>query len=173
MKFTGVIATVIVAVVLQMALARYMIGGRWAFDLVLVGVVYAALAWGPAAGILAGTLGGLVMDALSHTVLGTGGLVKTVVGFLAGAIGAQFVLARPAARTMVVAAATIAARALMFALSAAIYQHWPPFSWPDILEEVCLNTIAGLIAFQTAESLPGSLAKNRASRRSSLSRRSW
>jgi rod shape-determining protein MreD len=173
MKFTGVIATILVAVVLQMALARYMIGGRWAFDLVLVGVVYAALSWGPAAGILAGTLGGLVMDALSHTVLGAGGLVKTIVGFLAGAVGAQFVLARPAARTMVVAAATVAARALMFALSAVIYQHWPAFSWADILEEVCLNTIAGLVAFQGAESLSGGLAKGRASRRSSFSKRTW
>jgi rod shape-determining protein MreD len=173
MKFTGVVASIIVAVVLQMALARYMIGGRWAFDLVLVGVVYAALSWGPAAGILAGTLGGLVMDSLSHTVLGAGGLVKTVVGFLAGAVGAQFVLARPAARTMVVSAATVAARAMMFALSAVIYQHWPAFSWADILEEVCLNTIAALIAFQASESLPGSLAKSRGSRRSSFSKRSW
>ena len=173
MKFTGVLVTVIVSIALQMALARYMIGGRWAFDLVLVGVVYSALSWGPAAGILAGTLGGLVMDALSHTVLGTGGLVKTIVGFLAGVVGAQFVLARPAARTMVVAGATVAARTLMFALSAVIYQHWPAFSWADILEEVCLNTIAGLVAFQGAESLSGGLAKSRASRRSSFSRRSW
>lgn len=173
MKLTGVIATVVVAVVLQMALARYMIGGRWVFDLVLVGVVYSALSWGPAAGILAGTLGGLVMDALSLTVLGAGGLVKTIIGFLAGVVGAQFVLARPAARTLVVAGATVGARALMFALSAIMYQRWPAFSWADTLEEVCLNTIAGLIAFQTAESLPGSLAKTRARRRSSLGRRSW
>ena len=44
MKLMWVIATMIVAVALQMTLARYTVGGRWAFDLVLVGVLFAALA---------------------------------------------------------------------------------------------------------------------------------
>ena len=64
MKLAAVVATVAVAVVLQLALARYMVGGRWLFDIVLVGVVYAALNWGPAVGMLTGTTGGLIQDAL-------------------------------------------------------------------------------------------------------------
>ena len=55
------------AVVLQVTLARYTVGGRWVFDLVLVGVVYAALLWGPVAGMLAGTIGGLLQDWLATT----------------------------------------------------------------------------------------------------------
>ena len=46
-KIAWVLVTVVVAVVLQVTLARYTVGGRWVFDLVLVGVVYAALPVGP------------------------------------------------------------------------------------------------------------------------------
>lgn len=173
MKFTGVVVTMIAALLLQMAFARYMVGGRWVLDFVLVGVVYAALAWGPVAGILAGTLGGLVQDALSHAVLGTGGLVKTVIGFFAGVFGAQFIVARPVARTMVVAGATVASRVFSLLLAGVMYQHWPAVAWPAILEEVLLNTIFGLVAFQAAESIPNAVSKGRSTRRSSLSRRSW
>ena len=67
MKLTSVLLTVLVAVVLQVTLARYTVGGRWVFDLVLVGVVFAALQWGPVAGMMAGTLGGLLQDVLRAT----------------------------------------------------------------------------------------------------------
>ena len=53
MKITAVIGVVLLAVTLQVAFARYMIGGRFVFDLVLVGVVFAALQWGPVAGMFA------------------------------------------------------------------------------------------------------------------------
>ena len=59
------LVTMTVAVGLQMVLARFTAGGHWPLDLVLVGVLYAALQWGPTAGILTGTVGGLVQDALS------------------------------------------------------------------------------------------------------------
>ena len=95
MKLTSVLVTVLVAVVLQVTLARYTVGGRWVFDLVLVGVVYAALLWGPVAGMLAGTIGGLLQDVLAGDVVGVGGLAKTLVGFAAGVVGTQFVLVRP------------------------------------------------------------------------------
>ena len=57
MRVTWVLVTVFVAVTLQVTLARYAVGGRWVFDFVLVGVVYAALQWGRVAGMLAGTVG--------------------------------------------------------------------------------------------------------------------
>ena len=51
MKLTSVLVTVLVSVGLQMAAARVSVGGRWQIDLVLVGVTYAALIWGPVAGM--------------------------------------------------------------------------------------------------------------------------
>jgi hypothetical protein len=98
-KFTSVLLTVVAAVFLQVALARYTVGGAWAFDLVLVGVVFAALQWGPVAGIVAGTLGGLLQDLLAGEIVGLGGLTKTIVGFVSGVVGTQFVLTRPGRMT--------------------------------------------------------------------------
>ena len=84
MKVTAVLIAVILSVVLQVTLARYTVGGRLVFDVVLVGVVYSALQWGPVAGMLAGTIGGLLQDMLAGEIVGVGGLAKTLVGCAAG-----------------------------------------------------------------------------------------
>ena len=76
MKPIAVLVTVLVSVMLQAMLARYTVGGGWAFDLVLVGVVFAGLEWGPVAGILGGTIGGLLQDTLAGEIVGVGGLVE-------------------------------------------------------------------------------------------------
>ena len=102
MKGIGVALAVVISVILQVTLARYTVGGRWVFDFVLVGVVYAALQWGPVSGLMAGTLGGLLQDVLAGQIVGVGGLAKSVVGFAAGIVGTQFVLTRPQARTIIV-----------------------------------------------------------------------
>ena len=173
MKITSVLVTVAVAVVLQLALARYTVGGRFLFDIVLVGVVYAALNWGPVAGMLAGTAGGLIQDALSDDVVGIGGLAKTLVGFTTGAAGAQFVVARPLARVLLLAVASLAHRLIVVALHALVDQHWPGVPWAAMLGETALNSICGLVAFQAAENLPGAISRGRQSRRPRLRRREW
>jgi rod shape-determining protein MreD len=168
-----VLLTVVVAVTLQVTLARFAVGGRWVFDLVLVGVVFAALLWGPVAGMLAGTLGGLVQDSLSGGVIGIGGVVKTIVGCGAGAVGTQFVLTRPRGRTIVVAGASVVHRLGIVLLFAIIEPRWPGIPWGAILSETLLNALAGLILFHAHDALPGAVARGRMSRRSSLSRRQW
>jgi rod shape-determining protein MreD len=172
-KATYVLVTVVVAVVLQLTLARFTVGGRWLFDLVLVGVVYAALNWGPVAGMLAGTAGGIIQDALSDDVVGLGGLAKTVVGFLVGVVGTQFLVARPAGRTVLMAAASLLHRLLIVGLHALIDLKWPTVPWPAILGETALNSVCALIVFQASEALPGAMARGRQSRRSGLSKRQW
>lgn len=173
MKLGGVLLTVVVSVALQAMLARFTVGGRWTFDLVLVGVVYAALRWGPVAGIVAGTVGGLLQDAMSSGVVGVGGLAKTLVGFAAGEIGGHFVLVRPQGRTLVVALASIGHRGLVLLMYAVIDQHWPGINWTAILGETVINAVCGWLAFQASETLPGLAARGRAGRRSTLSRRRW
>ena len=61
MKTARVLAAIAVALALQTTLARFAIGGDTVVDLVLVVVVYAALAGGPITGLLAGTAGGLIL----------------------------------------------------------------------------------------------------------------
>ncbi len=172
MKLAAVLLTMAIAVALQLALARYAVGGRWLFDLVLVGVVYAALNWGPVAGMLAGSVGGLVQDALSNDVVGSGGLVKTLIGFAVGEIGTQFVVARPVARLALLVAASVLHRVLLAGMHALIDQRWQPLSAGAVLAETVFNAACGLIVFQLSEALPG-LASRRPGRRSGIKRREW
>jgi rod shape-determining protein MreD len=173
MKGAGVLIAVIVSVILQVTLARYTVGGRWVFDFVLVGVVFAALQWGPVSGLMAGTLGGLLQDVLAGQIVGVGGLAKSVVGFFAGVVGTQFVLTRPQSRTIIVVGATVVHRFLMLGLQGLIDQHWPGVSWSAMLAETGINTLCAFVAFQMTSSLPGVVDRRRASRRPSLSRRQW
>ncbi len=173
MKFGRVLVTVLVALTLQLALARYAVGGRWVFDLVLVAVVYGALLWGPAAGMWIGTLGGLMQDALSEDVIGVGGFAKTVVGFGVGGLGLQFLVARPLARASVVAVATVLHRLIVVGLWATADQEWKGVAWTVLLMETGLNAAAGLAAFHLTQMLPGVIQHTRAGCRSPLSRRRW
>ena len=173
MKITAVLVTMGIAVALQLALARYTVGGSWPFDLVLVGVVYCALYWGPMAGMWAGSAGGLVQDMLSNDVVGIGGLGKTLVGFASGMLGSQFVVTRPIARAAMLAGASIVHRLLLVGLHGLIDQKWPAVNTTAVLSETFLNAICGLIAFQLTESLPGVVSRGRQSRRSGLRRREW
>ncbi len=173
MKPAAVFVTVLLSVVLQATLARYTVGGGWLFDLVLVGVVFAGLEWGPVAGILAGTIGGLLQDTLAGEIVGIGGLAKTITGCAAGVIGTQFVLAKPQARVLVAAAATVVHRLLILGLHARIDQHWPGIAWMGLLAETGVNTACALVLFIAASAAPNVLERQRMSRRSSLSRRQW
>jgi len=170
-KALRVVLTVAAAVILQMALARFAIGGRWSFDLVLVGVVYASLFWGPVSGMWAGTLGGLMQDALVGDVVGVGGLAKTIAGFGAGVAGAQFIVARPLARAGIVAVVTIAHRLIIVGLLAVTDQNWAGVPWTAMVIEAGLNAAAGLVAFQVTVMLPGAIRSTRERRSSSMCRR--
>ena len=143
MRFTTVLAAVVIAVVLQVTFARYTVGGRWAFDLVLVGVVYAALRWEAVAGMVAGTLGGLLQDMLSGGIIGVGGLAKTLTGFATGVMGTQFVVAKPHARAIIVGGATIFHRLIMLVLQGLIDQKWPGLPWTAMLERPRSTPCAG------------------------------
>lgn len=173
MKLTSVLATVLIAVVLQVAFARFTVGGRWAFDLVLVGVVYAALRWEAVAGMVAGTVGGLLQDMFSGGIIGVGGLAKTLAGFATGIIGTQFVIAKPYARAVIVAGATVLHRLIMLGLQALIDQQWFGVPWAAMLGETAINSVCGFFAFHLTDALPGAIGRGRMSRRSSWGRRQW
>jgi rod shape-determining protein MreD len=171
-KAFGVAGVLIGSLVLQMAFARFAVGGRWSIDLVLVAVAFIALKWGPGAGVIGGTIGGITQDALAGNTIGVSGLAKTIVGFFVGVIGSQFVVARPAPRMVVVACASIANRLLVLAISSAIELHWAGVSWAAMLTEMGLNALSALILFQSIETVPA-LMRRRPSRRSNFGKRKW
>jgi rod shape-determining protein MreD len=173
-KLTSVLLTVGSAVFVQVVLARYTVGGVWAFDLVLVGVIFAALQWGPAAGMVGGTIGGLLQDLLAGEIVGVGALPKTMVGFVGGVVGSQFVLTRPHARVLtVVVVASVVHRLMILALGGLIDQQWPAVSWSAMLTETAINAGCALVLFQVTTMLPGVMERQRMSRRSTFSRRQW
>jgi rod shape-determining protein MreD len=131
---------------------------------VLVVVVYAALIAGPVTGLLTGTVAGLVQDALSSGVVGIGGLAKTVVGFLAGVIGTQFIVVQPLPRLVVFFAATIVHAVLFIGLYELLDLRQFGAPYGAIVGQAVGNAVVGVFAFQLTEFLPGAMERRRASR---------
>lgn len=164
MRAAGVILATVAALTLQTVLSRFLIRGTVAVDLVLVVVVYAALTFGPVTGMFAGTFAGLVQDYLSTGVVGIGALAKTVVGFAAGIIGTQFIVAQPLPRFVVFVGATVV-HALIFIGLYVLLGLWK-FEAPytAVLGQALANALIGVIAFQLAELLPGAVERRRLTR---------
>lgn len=162
MKAAGVILAIVLALVLQTTLARFVIRGTVAVDLVLVVVVYVSLSSGPMTGLLSGAAAGLVQDALSSGVIGIGGLAKTVVGFVTGLIGSQFIVAQPFSRFVVFAAATLV-HALLF-IGLYVVLDLREFGSPvaAVTGQAFGNAVIGVVAFQLVELLPGAVERRRA-----------
>jgi len=154
---------VVVATALALALQTTLAGTN-AVDFVLVIVVYAALTSGPVTGLLTGTFAGLLQDVLANGVVGIGGLAKTIVGFLAGIIGTQFIVAQPLPRFVVFLGATIVHAAVFHGLNSLL--NLRPFApaYAAILGQGLTNALVGIVAFQLAEFLPGAVERRRAAK---------
>ena len=164
MKAAWVVLATALALALQTTLARFVIRGTVAVDLVLVVVVSAALLWGPVTGLLTGTFAGLVQESLSTGVIGIGGLAKTLVGFLAGVVGTQFIVVQPLPRFVVFFAATILHAVVFIGLYLALglRQFGAPVG--ATFGQAIGNAVVGVVAFQLAELLPGAVERRRAAR---------
>ena len=165
MRVAGVVIAIAMALALQTALARLLVGGTVALDLVLVVVVYVALTNGPVTGICAGSLAGLIQDALSSGVIGIGGLAKSLVGFVTGAIGQQFIVTAALPRFVMFLAATVAHAAVFMGLYVLLELRSFPSPWTAIVSQALGNAVVGVTAFTIIESLPGIAERRRLSRR--------
>ena len=166
MRTAGVLIAIALALALQTTLARFVVGGTTAIDLVLVTVVYIALTSGPVSGMLAGSLAGLIQDQLSTGVLGIGGLAKSIVGFVVGAIGQQFIITAALPRFVTFIGATAAYQALFMGLYVVLGLRSFPSPWKAIATQALGNAIVGMIAFTIIEALPGVMERRRIGRRS-------
>jgi rod shape-determining protein MreD len=155
----GVILATALALALQTSLA-----GTNAVDFVLVVVVYVALTYGPVTGLLTGTFAGLVQDALASGVIGIGGLAKTIVGFLAGVIGTQFIVAQPLPRFVVFFGATLLHAVVFYGLYLVLNLRQFGSAYAAIAGQALSNALVGVVAFQLVELLPGAVERRRAAR---------
>jgi rod shape-determining protein MreD len=157
----GLLIAMALALALQTTLARFVVGGTAAIDLVLVAVVYVALTSGPVAGMLAGSLAGLVQDSLSSGIIGIGGLAKSLVGFLAGAFGQQFIVTAALPRLVMFVAATALHAAVFMGLYVGLGERTFPSPWTAIASQALGNALVGLVAFTIIEALPGMMERRR------------
>jgi rod shape-determining protein MreD len=164
-RIAGVLVAIALALALQTTLAPFVVGGTAAIDLVLVTVVYIALTSGPVSGMLAGSLAGLIQDQLSTGVLGIGGLAKSIVGFVAGALGQQFIVTAALPRLLMFVGATAAYQAIFMGLYVVLGLRSFPSPWKAIATQALGNALVGMIAFTIIEALPGVMERRRIGRR--------
>jgi rod shape-determining protein MreD len=166
-RAAGTILAIGVALALQTTLARFLVRGVVSVDLVLVVVVYVALTTGSVTGLLTGAVAGLMQDIVTRvpsSIIGIGGLAKTIVGFLAGVVGTQFIVAQPLPRFVVFFAATIVHAVVFMGLYVLLdVRH---FGTPvaAVSGQALGNAVVGVVAFQVAELLPGAMERRRAQR---------
>lgn len=163
MRIVGIVVATVVALALQTTLMRFL-SGTTAVDLVLVVVVYVALLFGPVPGLLTGSFAGLIQDALSIGVIGIGGLAKTIVGFLAGVVGTQFIVSQAPSRFVVFFAATVLHAVIFMGLYELLGLRDFGTPYARVLGQAFTNAVVGTVAFQVAELLPGAVERRRLNR---------
>jgi rod shape-determining protein MreD len=141
-------------------------------NLVLVAVVYVGLAFGAVTGLLAGTAGGLAQDALAGGIVGVGGLSKTIVGFLVGVLGAQFIVSQPVPRFVMFVGATFVHELCFQALYALVESRVFTIQYSAVLLQALVNGAIGVLVFQVVEGTPG-LLQRRQSRGATFGRRRY
>jgi rod shape-determining protein MreD len=154
-KVAAALLAVAVALALQTTLGSLVIRGTAALDLVLIVVVYLALISGPVTGLLLGTAAGLVQDSLSSGIIGIGGLAKTVVGFVAGVLGTQFIVTAPLSRFVVFVLATVLHAGVFMGLYTLLGLRQFDDPWAAVVTQAIGNGFFGVVGAQLVELLPG------------------
>jgi rod shape-determining protein MreD len=163
-RIAAALAAIAAALALQTTLASLVIRGTAALDLVLIVVVYIALTSGPVTGLLLGSAAGLIQDSLSSGIIGIGGLAKTIVGFVAGMLGTQFILTAPLSRFVVFVMATILHATVFMGLYILLDLRQFDAPYSAVLSQAVGNGFLGVVAAQLVELLPGLRARRRARR---------
>jgi len=164
MRGTVALAAIVVAIGLQTTLGSLVFRGGTALDLVLIVVVFVAIKAGPVTGTLAGTVAGLMQDALSGGILGIGGLAKTIVGFLSGLLGSQFIVTAPLPRFLLLLLATGVHAAIFMGLYTLLNLRSFEAPIPAVVTQALGNAFVGVVSFQLIEWLPGFMDRRRAGR---------
>jgi rod shape-determining protein MreD len=130
-------------------------------DLVLVVVIWTALQFGPAAGLLTGAAAGLAQDVLSAGIIGVGGFSKTLVGFGAGVVGSQFIVAGSLPRFVVLLVGAAVNEIVYLGLIAAIYQRGFDMPWKQAGIRALTTAIVGIALMIASNAIPAFLMRRR------------
>ena len=170
MKALGVLVGLAVALLIQTTLGGMSLQAGTRVNFVLVAVVFIALLLGAVPGLLAGMAGGLAQDAVAGGIVGIGGISKTVVGFMVGVLGAQFIVSQPLPRFVMFFGATVLHELCFQALYALAESHGVRFHYREVMTQAAVNGLVGILAFYLVESAPGAMQR-RDARRATFGRR--
>jgi rod shape-determining protein MreD len=170
MRTAAVLTALVVALMLQTTLAGMSMAGGTRVNLVLVAVVYVALSYGAVTGLLAGTVGGLAQDAIAGGIVGIGSLSKTIVGFLVGVLGAQFIVSTPVPRFLMFVGASFVHEVCFQAVSALVESRGFRMQYSAVAVQAFVNGAIGIVVFLLVERGPemfqrGSFRRSGASHR--------
>ncbi len=154
MRTAAVLSALAIALVLQATLAGLSMAAGTRVNLVVVAVVYVALAFGPVTGLLAGTFGGLAQDAIAGGIVGAGSLSKTIVGFFVGVLGAQFIVSTPVPRFLMFVGASFAHEVIFQALYALVESRGFRMQYSAAVVQAFVNGAVGIAAFLLVERGP-------------------
>jgi len=157
-------AAILIALGIQTTLSSQGFANGTSIDLVLIVVVYVAIKSGPSTGVLAGTVAGLIQDSLTSGILGIGGLAKTLVGFVCGVLGSQFIVTAPLPRFLLLLMATALHAAVFMGLYTLLNLRQFPAPYSSIVAQAFGNAFVGVIAFQMIECFPGFVDRRRTGR---------
>lgn len=165
MRSAAALAAILIAIAVQTTLAGYIFrGSSTTIDLVLIVVVYVGIKSGPVTGLMGGTIAGLIQDALSSGILGIGGLAKTLVGFMSGVLGTQFIVTAPLPRFVLLVVATALHAGIFIGLYTGLNLRQFPVTYGSLAGQAFGNAFVGVVAFQVIEWFPGFVDRRRAGR---------
>jgi rod shape-determining protein MreD len=170
-RTAGVLLALAAALTLQTTLAGLTVGASATVNLVLVAVIFVALAYGPGTGLFAGTAGGIAQDALAGGIIGVGGMAKTLVGFFVGVLGAQFIVSQPLPRLVMFVSATLVHELCVQGVTALVESRGFRLDWSAALTQALVNGVVGVLAFLVLEQAPGLMQRRQA--RGTLSTRRY
>jgi rod shape-determining protein MreD len=162
-RLAATLGALAAALALQTTLTTY-VRETATLDFVLIVVVYLSLTSGPTTGVVAGSVAGLIQDALSSGVMGIGALAKTLVGFLAGRLGTQFIVTAPLPRFVVFLGASVLHAAVFMGLYVLLGLRDFPSPYAGVAGQAVGNAVVGVVGSQALEWLPGFLARRRLGR---------
>ena len=110
--------------------------------------------------------------ATARSIIGIGGLAKTVVGFVSGIVGIQFIVGTALVRAVVFFMATVAHAIIFMGLYAVLDPARGGIQVASALSQAGANAVVGVLLFEIGEFMPGFLDRRRAMRgRMRISRR--
>ncbi|MGH9602418.1 MAG: rod shape-determining protein MreD [Terriglobales bacterium] len=118
------------------------------FDLPLLATIFLGVARrNPVSGIIAGSVIGLLQDALTHLPLGIYGIAKAVVGYGASSLGMRIDVENPLARLLTVSGFYVVHYLVYFVVARELVGQTVEWDWGRLLLAAVANAVLALPLF--------------------------